>query len=239
MRVHPRHADFGTRRQLTHQPVQRPQPGRVQHRPRALAPPTPNTSVASQRIVPGEPSGKSITNNNTPFHRLNDFAASSRPNNGCVSATTRTSHGNTARNCCSLSPSLPAPARPTWRSGWRSRACQAGHRVLFATAAEWVARLAEAHHAGRIHAELTRLGRYPLIVVDEVGYIPFEPEAANLFFQLVSSRYERASLIVTSNKAVRPLGRSVRRRRRRRRHDRPPRAPRRGHHHQRNANRLG
>ncbi len=38
-------------------------------------------------------------------------------------------------------------------------------------------------------------------MVDEVGYIPFEPEAANLFFQLVSSRYERASLIVTSNKA--------------------------------------
>jgi len=67
-----------------------------------------------------------------------------------------------------------------------------------------VARLAEAHHAGRIQAELTRLGRYPLLVVDEVGYIPFEPEAANLFFQLVSSRYERASLIVTSNK---PFGR--------------------------------
>lgn len=64
-----------------------------------------------------------------------------------------------------------------------------------------VARLAEAHHAGRIYAELTRLCRYPLLVVDEVGYIPFEPEAANLFFQLVSSRYERASLIVTSNKA--------------------------------------
>lgn len=85
--------------------------------------------------------------------------------------------------------------------GLAIRACQAGHRVLFATAAEWVARLAEAHHAGRIYAELTRLCRYPLLVVDEVGYIPFEPEAANLFFQLVSSRYERASLIVTSNKA--------------------------------------
>ena len=42
-------------------------------------------------------------------------------------------------------------------------------------------------------AELARLGRYPLLVVDEVGYIPCEPEAANLFFQLVSSRYERAS----------------------------------------------
>lgn len=48
--------------------------------------------------------------------------------------------------------------------------------------------------------QLVRLGRYPCLVVDEVGYIPFEPEAANLFFQLVSSRYECASLIVTSNK---------------------------------------
>jgi DNA replication protein DnaC len=80
------------------------------------------------------------------------------------------------------------------------RACQAGHRVLFATAADWVAHLADAHHAGHLQAELVRLGRYPLLVIDEVGYIPFEPEAANLFFQLVSSRYERASLIVTSNK---------------------------------------
>jgi DNA replication protein DnaC len=84
------------------------------------------------------------------------------------------------------------------------RACQAGHRVLFATAAEWVARLAEAHAQGRLQDELVRLGRYPLLVVDEVGYIPFEAEAANLFFQLVSARYERASLIVTSNK---PFGR--------------------------------
>jgi DNA replication protein DnaC len=55
-----------------------------------------------------------------------------------------------------------------------------------------------------LQAELVRLGRSPLLVVDEVGYIPFEPEAANLFFQLVSARYERASLIVTSNK---PFGR--------------------------------
>ena len=84
--------------------------------------------------------------------------------------------------------------------GLAIRACQAGHRVLFATASEWVDRLAAAHHTGRLQAELLRLGRYPLLVVDEVGYIPFEAEAANLFFQLVSSRYERASLIVTSNK---------------------------------------
>jgi DNA replication protein DnaC len=84
------------------------------------------------------------------------------------------------------------------------RACQAGHRVAFATAAQWVARLADAHHAGTLQAELVKLGRIPLLIIDEVGYIPFEAEAANLFFQLVSSRYERASLIVTSNK---PFGR--------------------------------
>jgi len=98
----------------------------------------------------------------------------------------------------------PGTGKTHLATGLAIRACQAGHRALFATAAEWVARLAEAHHAGRLQAELVRLGRYPLLVVDEVGYIPFEAEAANLFFQLVSSRYERASLIVTSNK---PFGR--------------------------------
>jgi len=94
----------------------------------------------------------------------------------------------------------PGTGKTHLATGIAIRACQAGHRVLFATASQWVDRLAEAHHADRLQSELIRLGRYPLLVIDEVGYIPFEPEAANLFFQLVSSRYERASLIVTSNK---------------------------------------
>jgi DNA replication protein DnaC len=98
----------------------------------------------------------------------------------------------------------PGTGKTHLATGLAIRACQAGHRVAFATAAQWVARLADAHAAGRLQVELVRLGRYPLVVVDEVGYIPFEPEAANLFFQLVSARYERASLIVTSNK---PFGR--------------------------------
>jgi DNA replication protein DnaC len=71
-------------------------------------------------------------------------------------------------------------------------------------------RVAEAHTIAKLHDELTRLGRYPLIVIDEVGYIPFEAEAANLFVQLVSSRYEHASVIVTSNKPFGSLGRGVR-----------------------------
>src|SRR3954467_2611320 len=80
------------------------------------------------------------------------------------------------------------------------RACLAGHRVAFKTATEWVALLADAQRQGRLDDELARLQRIPLLVIDEVGYIPFDPHAANLMFMLVSRRYERASLIVTSNK---------------------------------------
>jgi DNA replication protein DnaC len=71
---------------------------------------------------------------------------------------------------------------------------------MFATATQWVARLAEAKRHGGLEAELKRLSLIPLLIVDEVGYIPFDPQAANLMFELVSSRYERASMIVTSNK---------------------------------------
>lgn len=98
----------------------------------------------------------------------------------------------------------PGTGKTHLATGLAVRACQAGHRVAFATAAQRVDRLADAHHTGRLQTELTKLGRYPLIVIDEVGYIPFEAEAANLFFQLISNRYERASVIVTSNK---PFGR--------------------------------
>src|SRR5579875_1374912 len=80
------------------------------------------------------------------------------------------------------------------------RACLAGQRVQFATATQWVARLAEAKRHGGLEAEIKRLQLIPLLIVDEVGYIPFDPEAANLMFELVSARYEKASMIVTSNK---------------------------------------
>ncbi len=74
-----------------------------------------------------------------------------------------------------------------------------GNRVLFATAVDWVTRLQDAHRLGRLPAELSRLRRHGLIIIGEVGYLPFEQDAANLVFQLVSSRYEHASLVLTSN----------------------------------------
>jgi IstB-like ATP binding protein len=93
----------------------------------------------------------------------------------------------------------PSTGKTHLATGLGIAAANHGHRVLFATATEWVTRLTDTHRAGRLHNELARLRRYGLIIIDEVGYLPFEQDAANLFFQLVSSRYEHASLILTSN----------------------------------------
>ncbi|MGW1282091.1 IS21-like element helper ATPase IstB [Streptomyces tsukubensis] len=82
------------------------------------------------------------------------------------------------------------------------RACQAGHDVAFATATEWVDRLTAAQSAGRLGEELARLDRHTLLVIDEIGYVPFSPDETRLLFRLVSHRYERASTIVTSDKPL-------------------------------------
>jgi DNA replication protein DnaC len=79
------------------------------------------------------------------------------------------------------------------------KSAQTGQRVLFDTAVGWVARLQHAHSHGKLDAALKRLRRYSVLIVDEVGYIPLDQDAANLFFQLVSFRYEQASLILTFN----------------------------------------
>lgn len=79
------------------------------------------------------------------------------------------------------------------------KAAHAGYSVLFDTANNWINRLAVAHHQGQLEAELKKIRRYKLIIIDEIGYIPFDTDAANLFFQLVASRYEQGSIMVTSN----------------------------------------
>ncbi len=78
----------------------------------------------------------------------------------------------------------------------------AGYSVLFTPATTLVAQLAKAHGEGRLEERLTHFSKPKLLIIDELGYLPFEPDAAHLFFQLVSRRYERGAMLVTSNRAV-------------------------------------
>ena len=81
-----------------------------------------------------------------------------------------------------------APARPQTRHRRAPGYGGVPHRSVQLRPAR-PARLQAAHRNGRLPQELVRLRRYGLIIVDEVGYIPFEQDVANLFFQLVSSRH--------------------------------------------------
>lgn len=81
-------------------------------------------------------------------------------------------------------------------------AIQQGYSVLFTTATALVTGLTKAHSEGRLDERLTHWAKPKLLIIDELGYLPFEPNAAHLFFQLVSRRYERGSLLITSNRSV-------------------------------------
>ena len=78
-------------------------------------------------------------------------------------------------------------------------ACRRGYRVLFTTAAHLVNTLIEAREDRQLKRYLAKLSRFELLIIDEAGYIPFSAEGAQLLFQVFSDRYEKASLIVTSN----------------------------------------
>nr|WP_286878121.1 ATP-binding protein [Methanosaeta sp. UBA458] len=77
----------------------------------------------------------------------------------------------------------------------------AGFRVQFANASALIERLAKADREKRLEEMIRELSRFQLIIIDEMGYLPFDDFGAHCFFQLVSRRYERASIIFTSNKS--------------------------------------
>jgi DNA replication protein DnaC len=80
-------------------------------------------------------------------------------------------------------------------------ACTRGYRTLFVTAAELLMSLIAAKREDRLDRKLRSYERYDIVLVDELGYIPFEREATDLLFQIISQRYERGSIAITTNLA--------------------------------------
>ena len=81
------------------------------------------------------------------------------------------------------------------------KAIEAGYRVLFTSAAHLIAVLTKAHAEGRLDEKLKVFTTPRLLIIDEIGYLPIERLGANLFFQLISRRYERGPMILTSNQS--------------------------------------
>ena len=81
-------------------------------------------------------------------------------------------------------------------------ACRLGLRVAFTTAAALITTLGKALDEHRLDERLKLLTQPKLLIIDEIGYIPIDRQGANLFFQLISRRYERGSILLTSNQSL-------------------------------------
>ena len=85
-------------------------------------------------------------------------------------------------------------------------ACRAGYSIYFTSLDDLIRRLRTAEATGRFGRQMQAYLRPALLVVDEVGYLPLDRAEANMVFQLVSRRYERGSMIITSNKSFTEWG---------------------------------
>ena len=81
-------------------------------------------------------------------------------------------------------------------------AIKRGYTALFTLAVSLLANLKKASQEGKLEERLTFYSKPKLLIVDELGYLPMERESGNLLFQLVSRRYERGSILLTSNRSV-------------------------------------
>jgi len=81
------------------------------------------------------------------------------------------------------------------------KAIEHGYRVLFTTAAAMLTTLSRAHADGRLDDKLKVFTVPRVLIIDEIGYLPIDGQGANLFFQLISRRYERGPMILTSNQS--------------------------------------
>ncbi|MCQ2221670.1 MAG: IS21-like element helper ATPase IstB [Prevotella sp.] len=98
----------------------------------------------------------------------------------------------------------PGVGKSMIATGIGRNACEAGHKVLFANAKELVDRLYEDMQKGSLKETLEEIKKIPLLIIDELSYLKMDKERESLFFQIIRQRYEKSSLIITTNL---PMGR--------------------------------
>jgi DNA replication protein DnaC len=126
-----------------------------------------------------------------------DFAATPSVPKQTVLALARGEWVDRHANCCLIGGSGTGKTHLATAIGLSL--CRLGKRVRFVTAAGLVTELEEAHQQHRLDRALSTLDRLDLLIVDELGYLSFSRVGAELLFQVFAERYERRSLLITSN----------------------------------------
>lgn len=154
-------------------------------------------NALSQRIKQaGFPTGKSL--------ETFDFTATPSVSKQQVLELARGEWIRQHYNCCLLGNS--GTGKTHLAEGLGRAACHEGIRVRFFTAAALVTKLEEAHQQHQLDRLLAQLDRAELLIVDELGYLSFSRTGAELLFQVFAERYERRSLLLTSNLAFSEWG---------------------------------
>ena len=123
-----------------------------------------------------------------------DFAAIPSVNKQLVMELNTSSAGRTSSPLATA-----APARPTWPWGWAWPPASGECPWAFTTAAALVHELMEARDEKRLLNLQRQLSRLSLLIIDEQGFVPLSPTGAELLFEVFSHRYERGSILVTTN----------------------------------------
>jgi DNA replication protein DnaC len=126
-----------------------------------------------------------------------DFTAQPSLNKALVLELARCEWIEKRQNCIALGPSGTGKTHAALALGLA--ACQRGHSVAFTTAAALVHELMEARDERRLRALQKHLNTVKLLIVDELGYVPFTAVGSELLFEVCSQRYERGATLVTSN----------------------------------------
>lgn len=137
-----------------------------------------------------------------PVHkRLEDFDLDFQPSidKAVISDLASLRFAHNAENLVFLGP--PGVGKSHLAIAMGIEAVTAGFKVYFVNAGTLVEGLKNANMKGILEKKLKFLAKYDMLIIDEMGYLPFDSEGAHCFFQLVSRRYEKSSMIFTSNKS--------------------------------------